>query len=155
MLAMVDFLPCVGISATPRPEDDFVVAVELGHEVAELQELLGALEFDHDSLDVDLGDVLRWCGGNGRVARAEGRRTGVPAAVGLQRLMQAVVGEGVHGIAVIPVLVSAAIEDVVSAYSWMLDNWIFVITNFFMLLAAIAGQAIMVRNNRRDAAPQR
>ena len=41
------------------------------------------------------------------------------------------------------------------AYSWMLDNWIFVISNFFMLLAAIAGQVIMVRNNRRDAPPQR
>ena len=34
-------------------------------------------------------------------------------------------------------------------YSWMLDNWIFVVTNFFMLLAAIAGQVILLRNQRK------
>ena len=34
------------------------------------------------------------------------------------------------------------------AYSWMLQNWVFVISNFFLLLAAIAGQTISMRNRR-------
>jgi MtN3 and saliva related transmembrane protein len=39
-------------------------------------------------------------------------------------------------------------------YSWMLQNWVFVASNFFLLLAAVAGQAISMRN-RRDAPASR
>ena len=41
------------------------------------------------------------------------------------------------------------------AYSWMLDNWVFVVSNFFMLIAALAGHMILGRNRRRAAASQR
>ena len=32
------------------------------------------------------------------------------------------------------------------AYSWMVDNWVFVVSNFFLLLAAILGQWASVRS---------
>ena len=35
-------------------------------------------------------------------------------------------------------------------YSWMLRNWVFVVTNAALLLTAIAGQIIYRRNARRD-----
>src|SRR5688500_9414912 len=37
------------------------------------------------------------------------------------------------------------------AYSWMVDNWIFVVSNAFLLIAAATGQVIMVRNQRADS----
>ena len=33
-------------------------------------------------------------------------------------------------------------------YSWMLDNWVFVVTNIFMALTACVGQIIFLRNKR-------
>lgn len=33
-------------------------------------------------------------------------------------------------------------------YSYLLDNWVFVFTNFFLLLTAIAGECIYLRNKR-------
>lgn len=33
-------------------------------------------------------------------------------------------------------------------YSWMLDNWVFVVTNIFMILTACVGQIVYVRNKR-------
>lgn len=33
-------------------------------------------------------------------------------------------------------------------YSWMLDNWVFVVTNLFMLLTACVGQVVYLRNKR-------
>lgn len=35
------------------------------------------------------------------------------------------------------------------AYSWMLDNWIFVVSNTFLLIAAIIGQIGLLRAQRR------
>lgn len=35
------------------------------------------------------------------------------------------------------------------AYSWMLDNWIFVVSNAFLLVAAIIGQIGFVRAQRK------
>ncbi|HZS04198.1 MAG TPA: hypothetical protein VFD58_05130 [Blastocatellia bacterium] len=35
-----------------------------------------------------------------------------------------------------------------TVYSWLLRNWIFVVTNFLMLLNALAGLGILVRNRR-------
>jgi len=34
-------------------------------------------------------------------------------------------------------------------YSWMLDNWVFVVTNLFMLLTACVGQMVYLRNKRK------
>jgi MtN3 and saliva related transmembrane protein len=34
------------------------------------------------------------------------------------------------------------------AYSWLVQNWVFVVSNFFLLLAALAGQVISTRNRR-------
>ena len=33
-------------------------------------------------------------------------------------------------------------------YSWLLRNWVFVVTNSAMLLTAIAGQIIQIRNRK-------
>jgi MtN3 and saliva related transmembrane protein len=33
-------------------------------------------------------------------------------------------------------------------YSWLLQNWVFVVTNSAMLLMAIAGQIIQIRNRK-------
>ena len=38
-----------------------------------------------------------------------------------------------------------------AVYSVMLRNWVFVVTNIAMLLTAICGQIIYVRNKRRSA----
>lgn len=35
-----------------------------------------------------------------------------------------------------------------TVYSWLVGNWVFVCTNFFMALTAIAGEAIYLRNRR-------
>ncbi len=35
-------------------------------------------------------------------------------------------------------------------YSWLLDNWVFVFTNAALLLTAIAGQVIYLRNVREQ-----
>ncbi|MCY7388824.1 MAG: hypothetical protein LH481_12305 [Burkholderiales bacterium] len=35
------------------------------------------------------------------------------------------------------------------AYSWALQNWVFVVTNAFMLATAIVGQIIYLRNKDR------
>lgn len=34
------------------------------------------------------------------------------------------------------------------AYSFLLDNWIFVLTNFYIFLTAVVGQCIYLRNKR-------
>lgn len=34
-------------------------------------------------------------------------------------------------------------------YSWLLSNWVFLITNVALLLTALAGEAIYLRNRRR------
>lgn len=36
-------------------------------------------------------------------------------------------------------------------YSFLVDNWVFVATNSFMLLVAITGQLIYLRNKRNEA----
>ena len=36
-------------------------------------------------------------------------------------------------------------------YSYLLDNWVFVLTNALILVAALFGQAIYLRNKRRAA----
>jgi hypothetical protein len=41
------------------------------------------------------------------------------------------------------------------AYSWMLDNWIFVVSNAFLLLAAVIGQIGMMRTSGRHGNPSR
>lgn len=35
-------------------------------------------------------------------------------------------------------------------YSWMLENWVFVVTNIFMLLTACVGQIVYLRNKSRS-----
>jgi MtN3 and saliva related transmembrane protein len=35
-------------------------------------------------------------------------------------------------------------------YSWMLRNWVFVVTNVLMLATALVGQSIYLRNKRRQ-----
>ena len=35
-------------------------------------------------------------------------------------------------------------------YSWLLDNWVFVVTNAALLVTALAGQVIYRRNVRRQ-----
>jgi MtN3 and saliva related transmembrane protein len=37
-------------------------------------------------------------------------------------------------------------------YSWMVQNWVFVVTNGVMLLAAIVGQAVAMRAAAMDSA---
>jgi MtN3 and saliva related transmembrane protein len=36
-----------------------------------------------------------------------------------------------------------------TVYSWLVGNWVFVVTNFLMLLSALAGLAIVLRHRRR------
>jgi uncharacterized protein with PQ loop repeat len=38
-------------------------------------------------------------------------------------------------------------------YSWLLRNWIFVVTNGLILVAALVGQFIYLRNKRRPRQP--
>ena len=38
-------------------------------------------------------------------------------------------------------------------YSWLLGNWVFVITNVLMLVTAGVGQAIYLNNKRREESP--
>ncbi|MET0280136.1 MAG: hypothetical protein ABW278_03290 [Steroidobacteraceae bacterium] len=35
-----------------------------------------------------------------------------------------------------------------SVYSWMLDNWVFLFTNLALLLTAVAGELIYLRNKK-------
>jgi uncharacterized protein with PQ loop repeat len=37
------------------------------------------------------------------------------------------------------------------AYSWLVGNWVFVSTNVLMLITAVIGQAIYLRNRQRAA----
>ncbi len=37
-------------------------------------------------------------------------------------------------------------------YSWLLQNYVFVVSNVFLLVIAAAGQALFVRNRRRERA---
>lgn len=37
------------------------------------------------------------------------------------------------------------------AYSWMLSNWVFVVTNALILVTALAGEAIYLRNRRLES----
>jgi MtN3 and saliva related transmembrane protein len=39
-----------------------------------------------------------------------------------------------------------------TVYSWLVENWVFFVTNLLILLSAIAGEVIFIRNRR---APQR
>lgn len=36
-----------------------------------------------------------------------------------------------------------------TVYSWLLDNWVFLFTNIAILLTAVAGEWIYLRNRRR------
>jgi MtN3 and saliva related transmembrane protein len=36
-------------------------------------------------------------------------------------------------------------------YSYLVDNWVFVVTNALILLTALVGQAVVTKNRRRDA----
>ena len=36
-------------------------------------------------------------------------------------------------------------------YSWMLENWVFVVTNTFMLITACIGQMVYLRNKRASS----
>jgi len=38
-------------------------------------------------------------------------------------------------------------------YSWLLGNWVFVATNIALLLTAVLGQAVYLRNRRRADPP--
>ncbi len=35
------------------------------------------------------------------------------------------------------------------AYSWLLKNWVFIVTNSIILLTAVVGQAVMWRKSRK------
>ena len=37
------------------------------------------------------------------------------------------------------------------AYSWLVDNWVFVVTNAFILTSALVGQVVSWHNGRRQA----
>lgn len=39
-----------------------------------------------------------------------------------------------------------------SVYSWLLENWVFLFTNIAILLTAVAGEVIYLRNRRRRGA---
>lgn len=41
------------------------------------------------------------------------------------------------------------------AYSWLLTNWVFVVTNVLMLATALVGQWIHLRNKHRPQGPRR
>lgn len=36
-----------------------------------------------------------------------------------------------------------------AVYSWLLDNWVFVVTNVLMLASALIGYSILMHNRRR------
>lgn len=36
-------------------------------------------------------------------------------------------------------------------YSFLVENWVFVFANFFILLTAVAGELVYMRNKRRSA----
>lgn len=36
-------------------------------------------------------------------------------------------------------------------YSWLVENWVFVVVNTFILFIAVAGQSIYLRNKRLSA----
>lgn len=36
-----------------------------------------------------------------------------------------------------------------AVYSWLLDNWVFVVTNVLMLASALVGYGILMHNRRR------
>jgi uncharacterized protein with PQ loop repeat len=38
-------------------------------------------------------------------------------------------------------------------YSWLLKNWVFVVTNALILLTAVIGEVIFLRNRRRTKKP--
>jgi uncharacterized protein with PQ loop repeat len=38
-------------------------------------------------------------------------------------------------------------------YSWLLGNWVFVVTNSLLVAAAAVGQWMYLRNKRREASP--
>ncbi|MBW3549957.1 MAG: hypothetical protein KY442_03775 [Proteobacteria bacterium] len=38
-----------------------------------------------------------------------------------------------------------------TVYSWMLDNWVFVVTNVALLVTAVVGQLIFRRNRRLES----
>jgi MtN3 and saliva related transmembrane protein len=40
-----------------------------------------------------------------------------------------------------------------SIYSWLLENWVFLVTNIALLLTAVAGEVIFLANRRRRYAP--
>ena len=44
--------------------------------------------------------------------------------------------------------VSASIGFII--YSWLLSNWVFVLTNGFILITALLGQWVYLRNKRRE-----
>lgn len=37
------------------------------------------------------------------------------------------------------------------AYSWLKDDWVFIVTNFLLLVTAGIGQFIYLRNKKRDS----
>jgi MtN3 and saliva related transmembrane protein len=37
-----------------------------------------------------------------------------------------------------------------TVYSWLVGNWVFVVTNFLMLLSALAGLGIVLKHRRRE-----
>ena len=41
-----------------------------------------------------------------------------------------------------------------TVYSWLVDNWVFVVTNSLMLLNGLAGLAIVLRHRRREKRPE-
>jgi hypothetical protein len=38
-----------------------------------------------------------------------------------------------------------------AVYSWMLGNWVFLVTNLAILATALVGETIYIRNRRRAA----
>jgi MtN3 and saliva related transmembrane protein len=40
-----------------------------------------------------------------------------------------------------------------SIYSWLLENWVFLVTNVALLLTAVAGELIFLANRRRRYEP--
>jgi uncharacterized protein with PQ loop repeat len=40
-------------------------------------------------------------------------------------------------------------------YSWLVNNWVFVFTNFFIFLMAVVGEGIYLRNKKLDERQRR
>jgi MtN3 and saliva related transmembrane protein len=40
-----------------------------------------------------------------------------------------------------------------TVYSWLLGNWIFMATNLMLIMAAVVGEVIYLRNRRHAASP--